>query len=160
VIATAAADGWVLESSPASNYGDDSVMKVDTKADANARALVRFALPDVPRGCRVVDAELRLYASSSKAGRTVEAVRGASSWAEGSLTWANQPPTVGPAARAASGEGWLSWSVAPQVQSMYPEGNFGFVVRDLAEDGVGIEQQFHTREKAPDNPPQLKITFG
>jgi hypothetical protein len=156
----ASADGWVLQSSPTSNYGDDSVMRVDTKAEANARALVRFTLPGGPDGCRVVDAELRLYASSSKTGRTLEVLRVASDWTEGTVSWANQPAAVGLAGEAASGEGWRSWDVASQVQSMYTRGNFGFLVRDLAGDGTGIEQQFHTREKSPDNTPQLVITFG
>jgi large repetitive protein len=115
----ASADAWVLQTSPTSNYGDDSVMKADTKAEANARALVRFALPGAPDGCRVVDADLRLYASSSKPGRTLEVMRIAADWTEGTVTWANQPATAGPAAAAASGEGWRTWNVASQVQSMY-----------------------------------------
>jgi hypothetical protein len=160
VTVDAIADSWLLQTSPTSNYGNDSVMKVDTKSGANARSLVRFALPDAPDGCRVIGAELRLYASSSKTGRTLEAVRVAGNWTEGTTTWANQPAVVGPAATAASGEGWRSWTVASQVQSMFAEGNFGFLVRDLAENGVGIEQQFHSREKSADNPPQLVITFG
>jgi hypothetical protein len=160
VTVDANADSWVLQTSPTSNYGNDSTVKVDTKASANARALVRFPLPGGPNGCRVVGAELRLYATSAKAGRTLEAVRVAGNWTEGAVTWANQPAVVGPAATAASGEGWRGWTVTSQVQSMYTEGNFGFLVRDLAENGVGIEQQFHSREKSADNPPQLVITFG
>jgi parallel beta-helix repeat protein len=160
VTVDASADAWLLQTSPTANYGDDSVMKVDTKAEANARALVRFALPGVPNGCRLVDAELRLYASSSKPSRTLEVVRVAADWTESAVTWANQPGAVGVAAAAASGDGWRSWNVVSQVQSMYTGRNFGFLVRDLSEDGVGIEQQFHTREKSPDNSPQLVITFG
>ena len=47
---TAAADrdAWVLQSSPTSNFGNDSVLKVDSKSGGNARALVRFALPTIP----------------------------------------------------------------------------------------------------------------
>jgi hypothetical protein len=160
VTAVATADSWLLQTSPTSNYGNDSVLKVDTKSAANARALVRFTLPTVPDGCGVVDAELRLYASSSKPDRTLEVARVARPWTESSVTWVNQPVTTGSAATAASGEGWLSWKVASQVQGMYAEGNFGFLVKDLVENGVGIEQQFHSREKSPDNPPELVITFG
>jgi hypothetical protein len=43
---------------------------------------------------------------------------------------------------------------------MYSSGNHGFVIRDSVENGNGIEQAFHAREKAPDNPPQLVISFG
>jgi len=156
----AVADSWVLQSSPMSNYGNDSVVKVDTKAGANARALFRFELTAVPAGCRVVDARLRLYASSWKAGRTMEVMRADSAWNEAAVTWANQPAVAGAAATAFSGEGWREWNVVHQVQTMYAAGNFGFVVRDQLENGNGIEQQYHSREKAPDNSPLLVVTFG
>jgi hypothetical protein len=43
---------------------------------------------------------------------------------------------------------------------MYSTGvNNGFLIRDSVE-GRDHEQQLHSREKAPDNPPQLVITFG
>jgi hypothetical protein len=159
VTVDAVADTWLLQSSPDSNYGSDGTAKVDTKSTANARALVRFRLPDAPNQCRVVNAELRLYASSSKPDRTLEVVRVADNWSESTATWANQPPVVGAAARAASGDDWRHWDVGPQVRGMYAKGNFGFLIRDHMENGVGVEQQFHTREKSPDNPPQLVVTF-
>jgi hypothetical protein len=37
VTVSAAADSWLLQSSPTSTFGNDSVLKVDTKAGANAR---------------------------------------------------------------------------------------------------------------------------
>jgi hypothetical protein len=156
----AAADSWVLQSSPTSNYGNDSVAKIDTKADANARALFRFELPAVPAGCRVVDARLRLYASSWKPGRTMEVTRADTAWNEATVTWANQPASAGTAAPALSGEGWREWNVVPHVMAMYTAGNFGFIVRDQLENGNGIEQQYHSREKAPDNTPLLVVTFA
>jgi Bacterial Ig-like domain len=162
VTAGANADGWLLESSSSSNYGNDSVVKVDTKAGANARALFRFALPALPSGCRVTDAKLRLYASSYKAGRTLEAVQLGGSWTESSVTWSNQPATVGVAATAPSPSTstYVQWGVTSQVESMYSGGNHGFLIRDSVESGNGIEQAFHSREKGTDNPPQLVITFG
>ena len=45
-------------------------------------------------------------------------------------------------------------------KAMYSGGNNGFVIRDAAESGGGIEQGFHSREKGTDNPPRLVITFG
>jgi hypothetical protein len=35
-----------------------------------------------------------------------------------------------------------------------------FLVRDANENGGGMEQGFHSREKGANNPPQLVITFG
>jgi hypothetical protein len=81
------ADSWLLQSSSTSNYGQDSVIKVDTKSGANARALVRFPLPAITAGCTVQSARLRLYAGSYKTGRTLQAVPVGSSWSESGVTW-------------------------------------------------------------------------
>jgi large repetitive protein len=156
----ASADSWVLQSSSSSNYGNDSAVKVDTKAGANARVLVRFSLPAIPSGCQVTSARLRLYAGSYKTGRTLQALRVSAPWTESALTWANQPATSGSAATVASGSGYREWTVSQQVQAMYSGSNNGFLVRDAAEGGPGIEQAFNSREKGTDNPPRLVITFG
>jgi large repetitive protein len=156
----AAADGWVLQSSAGSGYGADSVLKVDSKSGANARALVRFALPAIPAGCRVTAAQLRLYAASHKAGRTLQALRITASWTETALTWRTQPAAGGAPATAASAGGYVQWSVTAQVQAMYQDGNHGFLVRDAAENGSGVEQGFNSREKGASNPPRLVVSFG
>jgi large repetitive protein len=156
----AAADSWLLQSSSSSNFGSDSVLKVDTKAGANARAIVRFNLPAIPAGCGVTSATLRLYASSYKTGRTLQALQLAGAWTEGGVTWSNQPATTGPAATAASGFGYREWAVTAQVQSMYAGAGHGFLIRDAIEGGGGLEQGFHSREKGTDEPPRLVIAFG
>jgi hypothetical protein len=155
----ASADSWLLESSSTSNYGNDSVLKVDTKSGANARALVRFSLPTIPAGCQVVDAKLRLYAGSYKTGRTIDAYAVTASWSESGVTWSNQPAPVGSAAGTASGAGYREWNVTGQLGSTYST-NTGFLVRDRSEGGGGVEQAYHSREKGTDNPPQLVVTFG
>ncbi len=155
----ASADSWVLASSSTSNYGSDSVLKVDSKSGGNARALVRFALPAIPSGCQVVDADLRLYAGSYKTGRTIQAYSLTASWTESGVTWSNQPAAVGAAATAASGSGYLEWNVTSQLAGTYGA-NTGFLVRDQVEGNGGVEQGYNSREKGADNPPQLVITFG
>jgi parallel beta-helix repeat protein len=156
----AAADGWMLQDSASQNYGTDSVLKVDTKSGANARAAVRFNLPAIPSGCQVTTAKLRLYASSYKTGRTLQALRLAAPWTEGALTWGNQPATTGTAATVASGSGYREWTVTSHVQAMYSGANHGFLVRDATENGTGLDQGFHSREKGSDNPPRLVVTFA
>jgi hypothetical protein len=46
------------------------------------------------------------------------------------------------------------------VRDMYSGANHGFLIRDSVEDEVGLLQGFHSRENAPDNPPELVITFN
>jgi hypothetical protein len=43
---------------------------------------------------------------------------------------------------------------------MYAGANHGFLIRDAAEGETGILQGIHSREKAPDQPPELVITFN
>jgi hypothetical protein len=157
----AAADAWIDQNSASSNKGTDSILKVQSKGTRdNFRALVRFALPTaVPQGCVVSSATLRLFATSSKTGRTLHALRLASGWSENLVTWNNQPQTTGAASATPSGQGYREWSVTSQVQAMYQEGsNNGFLIRDAVE-GADAEQQFHSREKG-ESPPQLVLRFA
>jgi CSLREA domain-containing protein len=155
----ASADSWILQTSSSSNYGNDSVLKVDSKMGAPARTLVRFTLPALPAGCQVLDAELRLYAGSYKTGRTIDVYALTSAWGESSVTWGNQPVPAGSASGVASGSGYLEWNVTAQLASTYAA-NTGFLVRDRTDDRDGFEQGFHSREKGTDNPPRLVISFG
>jgi hypothetical protein len=155
-----AADSWILQSSSSSNYATDSVAKVDSKSGGNARALFQFAMPPIPAGCQVTSAQLRLYAGSSTSNRTLQALRVNAPWTETGVTWGNQPATTGTAATTSSGSGWRQWTVTAHVQAMYASANHGFLIRDASEGAGGREQQFHTKEKAPDQPPELVITYG
>lgn len=161
-IAAADGDAWILQSSPGDTNGGDSLLKVGTQDSGNARALVRFALPEIPTACQVKSATLRLYSGSYKEGRTLEALPLAGPWIESVVDWSNQPSTVGRAADAPSrsSAGYVEWNVTSQVLGMYTGTNNGFLVRDSAEDGGGLEQGFHSREQGLDNPPQLVITYG
>jgi large repetitive protein len=160
--ATASADSWVDQSSPLTTYATDSNLRVRSKSSsANARALVRFTLPALTANCTVSLARLRLYSSSAMTGRTLQAVRVNATWAESTVTWATQPATTGTAATVASGTGWREWTVTSQAAAMYSGANNGFLVRDATEGATaGPEQSLHAREKGPDNPPQLVLTFG
>jgi hypothetical protein len=162
VTAAANADSWVLQSSPTSNFGGDSALKVDSKSGDNARALVRFALPQIPAGCQVTGATLRLYAASYKEGRTLQAFRLSNTFIEPGVNWSSQPTTTGTAATAPSrsSAGYVDWSVTSHVQAMYSGTNTGFLIRDATENGPGMDQSFNSREKGADNPPQLVINFG
>jgi large repetitive protein len=161
---TAAADrdAWVLQSSPTNNYGNDSGLKVDSKSGGNARALVRFALPEIPTGCVLKSATLRLYSASFKEGRTLQVNRLLSVWNETGVNWGSQPASNGTSvfAQSRSTAGYVEWTVTSHVQSMYTGTNAGFLIRDANEDGPGMDQSFNSREKGQDNPPQLVINFG
>jgi hypothetical protein len=153
------ADAWIDQSSPSSNKGDDSIMKLMSKSGGNLRALVRFNLPTMPAGCQLDTAKLRLYAASASGSqRTLEVFRLGGAWTESGVNWSNAPATTGSAATTTSGSGYREWAVQAIVQNMYSSGqNNGFLVKDANED-QDAEQQFHAREKN-ENVPQLVLTF-
>ncbi|MBK9053053.1 MAG: DNRLRE domain-containing protein [Chloroflexi bacterium] len=161
ITVSAVADAWVDRGSTSNNNGRDSILKVQGKnSNSSMRGMVRFALPtNIPAGCVIESATLRLYAASWKNGRTLQVFRLNGSWTETGVTWNNQPATTGAAATTSSGSGWRQWDVATMVQTMLDTGvNNGFLIRDASETGSGAEQQFHAREKG-NNIPVLVITL-
>ena len=151
-------DSWVSQAAPSTNFGPDATLKVESTLGANDRALVHFALPPIPPGCKLVGATLRMHSSAATAGRTLQALRVGSAWSELGVTWTNQPATAGPAATTESGLGIREWDVHAQTLDMYALGNHGYLIRDASENDAG-EQSFHSTEKAPEQPPELVLVF-
>jgi large repetitive protein len=171
ITAVAQADSWVDENSPSANKGGDAILSVQagspldpesTSSRGRAHALLGFALPsEVPPGCVVESAKLRLFAPEESSGTKAEAVQLASGWSERSVTWSNQPEAIGAGASAWSTEGYMQWNVTSQVETMIETTNHGFLVRDAAEGaetGAG-DHSFHSRENG-ESPPELVIRFG
>jgi hypothetical protein len=72
VVAPVQADAWIDFNSQLANKGSDAVLEVG----GDARALVRFRLPsEVPAGCVLESARLRVFADSGTEGARVEALR-------------------------------------------------------------------------------------
>lgn len=162
----ATADAYGDQDVASTNFGTGTTLRVrapllsalGVDLGGRARTLVRFALPE-PELCSVLSATLRLNATSASAGRTLEAVRLAATWAEGTVTWNTQPATTGAAVTSSSGTGWREWTVTAQVQAMYGATNAGFIVRDTAGSLLAPEQVFSSRTAAT-NRPELVISLG
>src|SRR5918992_5160684 len=157
VVAPVEADAWVDLNSTLATKGSDAVLDVS----GDARALLRFSLPgEVPAGCVVESARLRLYADSGTEGSRVEAVPIASAWSESTVNWENQPATDGAAVAAWSIDGYMTWNVTSHVREMIGKVSHGWLVRD-AFDGTEFAggHGFYAREKG-ENPPQVVIRFA
>jgi hypothetical protein len=154
------ADAWLQEDSANTNKGADTLLNVQPTNNRVRRALVHFTLPAIPGGCPgVATATLRLNASASAAGRTLNVYRAGAPWVENTVTWNNQPGSAGTAVSVASGSGWVAWNVVTHVRGLYQGSNYGFVIRDAGEGGGSGLQQFASKEAAS-NKPELVITFG
>jgi hypothetical protein len=158
----ASADSWVNQSSPTRNYGNSTQLEVRARAGRVRRTLINFALPAPPPGCSLTQVTLRLYASTSTAGRTIEAVPLTGAWTETGVNWNNQPGTGTPVASSPSGAGWRSWDVTAAVQNAYasPSTYYGFLLRDSVETSATSRRQVYvSRTGAAANRPVLVVTF-
>lgn len=158
---TATIDSYVKQDVPTGNFGTAPDIFVQSRATAkNWRLLVKFTLPSQPANCSVAVAVLRLNASATTTGRTIEVFRAAAAWTETEVTWANQPGPTGTASTySPPGNGWQEATVTARVQEMYSGTNDGFVLKDQTEDAGGTQdQKYDSRENTSD--PELRITFG
>ena len=158
---TAASDSYVDQANPTTNYGTATTLGVEAATGKNQRTLVQFSLPAVPAHCSLTAATLRLDTTTSRAGRTYQALQIASSWTEVGVTWNTQPAATGAVATAptvAVGQ-WIQWTVTGQVQAMYAGSNYGFLVKDASEStATSYTNRYSSRTGA--NPPQLVLTWG
>jgi hypothetical protein len=161
--ASADADASLDEQAPIENFGADPTLRVMSAAiRENARAVVRFPVPQAPPGCVVQSATLRLYSDSPpERPSTLQALRLTSAWGESNISWENQPATAGPVAETWGGFGYVQWDVTAHVQAMYADGgNHGFLIRHAVENHpFGAEAGFFSKEQL-EFPPQLVVCFA
>jgi hypothetical protein len=145
----AAADAHTLASSPTTNYGDSTSMKVDS--NPLTTGYIRFK-PQQLSG-RVTKATLRLWATvASKTGFSVHPVA-STSWGESTITYRNRPAvssTVLSRAAAYGGSRWLSLDVTKAVTG---NGNLGFALVAAS----SAQLMIGARESGPVRTPTLVV---
>ena len=157
VTVTASADAFVVKSSPASNKGTASTLRI---RNAGKVSYVRFNVPVLPAGETVSAATLQVAATTgSQCAQGVEVVRAANdTWIEGAITWANQPGTTGSVlARAAwTSAGPRQFDVEAAVTGSGP---VSFVIRHVVGCKASADAVFRSRESSVD-PPRLLVETG
>jgi hypothetical protein len=163
VTVSADADSYVDQNSANSNFGSASDLKVKApllsaigiNLGGERWTVVHFTLPATPDLC-VVAAKLRLFASTSVGGRTLEARGLATSWTEGTVTWTNLPTPTGTGVTTSSAAGYREWTVT----SLYSVAANGFVVRDSTGASLLAPEQLYNTRLAASNKPELVITYS
>ena len=163
-------DSYVSQASAASNFGPATTLNVRSSLAANMRTFVQFTLTScsIPANALVTDAELKLFLSTAPTvSRTYDAHRVTASWAEGTITWTNQP-AVAASATASTATGTtasvtLKWNVTSDVQAFLDgtASNFGWRIKDQTEDSATARTgQFRSAEyTTATQRPALDITY-
>ncbi|MBI5158437.1 MAG: DNRLRE domain-containing protein [Acidimicrobiia bacterium] len=182
---TAVADAFVNQGSPNANSGTTTSMDVQARTGQNRRVHIRFDLtlcsPAVASTATVTDAQLDLFVTSiATACRTIDVFRVATTWAETTVTWNNQPfgtavdnppaaqrtafTTIGaaPCTYTATNQ-YVSWSVTADVASWVSGAatNHGWMLRDDSEvSGTTRLNRFSASEaNNAARAPRLVITY-
>lgn len=143
---TAAADAYVNQSSPATNYGTATQVRID--GSPLVRSFLRFEVQNLTGRIRRVT--LRVYANSlSNVGYDVRSVT--SSWSETTLNYNNAPPfgsAVGTSGPFNAGS-WTSVDLTPLVSG---DGTYHIALTTASSTAVSLASR-----EAGANAPQLII---
>ncbi|MBI2056812.1 DNRLRE domain-containing protein, partial [Candidatus Pacearchaeota archaeon] len=88
-------DAYIYVGSPNNNYGTSPNLAVGYASGSEMRMLIKWNLSSLPNCISVTDAQIRLYQTTTNSSITTDIYRINSSWSQASVTWNNQPTTIG-----------------------------------------------------------------
>ncbi len=127
------ADARVQESSPTTNYGTATVLRMEGGTDPDIDSYVRFVVTGVAGSVR--SAKLSLYVYDGAPDGPAVYPTG-NTWTETGITWNNRPARTGAAADdkgAVAAGAWLDFNVTPLVTG---NGTYSFVFASVSTDVV------------------------
>ena len=146
------------------NFGGATELHVSAGA-TDKRSFVRFDLGCIPSTAEVKSATLRLVlATAPTANRTYAAHQVSASWAEGSITWSNQPAIGASSGTVATGTTngvTLQWTVTSEVQAFVNGSatNNGWRIADTDESGILSSQEGRFGSSEGTGGPALEVVF-
>jgi len=168
VIRTSNVDSYVESSTPTTNYGTSTRLKVDPKTVSIKRSLLSFDLSKIPPGQVIVQAVLSLYLSTPPSTiRILEVHRITANWTERGVTWNNQPSfQTTPTSITNVGViiSWVNWTVTTDIAAGYsnPSQWFGFTIKDSQEpiQAGGSLLDFNSGDGSAPLRPQLSVIYA
>lgn len=155
-------DSRIRETAFNNNYGSNTQVLVSSWAGDDWRSLVLFDISSIPANITATVATLRLnyfvWAANDPVGRTYNAHRITASWAEGTVTWSNQPAHDGGVTDGVvvpASYGWMEWDVVSDLQDFVDgvETNYGWKLMDSVEDsGTQYNGYFYSKEFGSSEP--------
>jgi hypothetical protein len=146
------------------NFGGETELHV-SGGGTDKRTFVRFDLSCIPSTAEVKSAKLRLVlATAPSQSRTYVGHRVSASWAEGSITWDNQPgigTSIGSVATGTANGVTLEWTVTGDVQAFVnsPASNNGWRIADSDEGALLGSQEGRFGSSEGTGGPVLEVVF-
>ncbi len=168
VTLSASDDAWIDQGAKDANNGADTVLRVKsgTGATAKKHVLAKFDLSGIPAECATVtSAALHLVITTPPSGnRTHNLHRITATWAEGTVTWNNQPTfngTAAASATASSGGGTVTWDVTSEVTAFLSGSavNYGWLVKDSVDSTIAEVVYGSDENGTPSSRPQLEVIY-
>jgi acid phosphatase type 7 len=149
------ADSFVLSTSPNSNRGGASSLKIRNDAKIT---YIRFVVPALAGGESVGSATLRVYATTaSRCALGVEVLRAANdTWGETTIKWTNQPGPTGPVLASTTWTAKGSYRDFDVTAAVPGAGPVSFLLRHAVGCNVTSDVGINSREAAA-NQPQLVV---
>ena len=144
------ADAYVAEATSSTNFGTSTTLRVDAGTDPDVESYIRFPVTGLTGA--IQSAKLRLWVGTDTTANGPAVYTTASTWSEGSITWANRTARVGTGTDDKGSiptNSWVEYNVASLVGG---NGTYDFVLAGTSTDGIN----FSSRE-ASTNKPQLVI---
>ncbi len=172
VIQPSSQDAYVTQQQPNHVFGSSPTttrmfVQSSTPNPRVERGLVQFDLSGIPQFSTVTSAVLQINQQSAPLGnsRTHGVHKIGAAWLQSTVKWNTQPgANLSPTSTAIVGDskGFKSFTVTPDVQAFVnnPTTNFGWLVRDQAENVGNQEVGYVTREEShiPDIPKEPILT--
>ncbi|MFN9987272.1 MAG: beta strand repeat-containing protein, partial [Pirellula sp.] len=155
-------DTYINAGATSTNYGTSTSMIVDRSGGdpGNQRALIQFALSDIPVGATITSAQMRLNATAVTGSMPVEVYRVTSTWTEAGATWTSMNAAYNATAITsitAASTGTHVFDITSAVSGWYAGtfSNFGVM---LGSTGTGTTTVTYSSDESA-NAPQLVLAF-
>ncbi len=146
----AAADTYVVQSSPGASFGSAVSLLSDTSP--LSRIYVRFVVSGVTGSVTGAKVRLRVTDSTSDAPQLFATTTG---WSESAMTWNDQPGSVGSLLSDLGSVSKGTWIEYPVTVTVTGDGTFAFVLIPQSSNGMKVSSR-----EAKTNRPQLVITVS
>ncbi|MEJ5311807.1 MAG: DNRLRE domain-containing protein [Anaerolineae bacterium] len=156
-------DSYVSSASPNTNYGANTGVQVGNVTFPSAaiyHTLLAFDLSSLPADAVILTATLELSQTNTYfAGILINTQALTSTWAEGTVTWNNQPgfTLTDEATESPYSGDWRRWNITSIAQKWHAGTLTNYGVRLVYVSGASFVQAFSSSEGA--NPPRLVVEY-